>query len=55
MSSESLLSALEPAIPVEEFPEWQAFVLYWTASERGFFNVYMWKDRQQKLHKRPGG
>jgi hypothetical protein len=45
--SERLLAALEPAIPVEEFPQWQAYVLDWTAQSTRFFNVGMWKERRR--------
>ena len=40
---------LQPAIPVAEFKDWQAFVLSWTKRTDDFFNVYMWKDRQARL------
>lgn len=39
---------LEPAIPVAEFDEWQAYVLDWTAKTDDFFNLYMWEDHRRQ-------
>ncbi|HVN85331.1 MAG TPA: glycosyltransferase [Candidatus Binatia bacterium] len=44
--SQLLLNALEPSIPVDEFPAWQTFVREWIATRPEFFNVGMWKTRQ---------
>ncbi|HUI25730.1 MAG TPA: glycosyltransferase family 39 protein [Candidatus Kryptonia bacterium] len=44
VQSSGLLEALEPAIPIDEFPAWQAYVLDWTAHTSDFFNVNMWKE-----------
>lgn len=52
--SEGLLTALEPAVRVEEFPAWQAYVLEWTARPNPFFNVGMWKDHQRSLQQGSG-
>jgi hypothetical protein len=45
--SPELLFALEPAIPVAEFPEWQAFQLE-KAKTGELFNVLMWKNRERQ-------
>jgi hypothetical protein len=40
-----LLAALEPAIPVSQFDDWQRFQLDWTAKSDLFYTVDMWKER----------
>lgn len=47
--SPQLAEALEPAIPLAEFAEWQAFLLQRTATKDDFFTVYLWKEREQKV------
>lgn len=49
VQSRRVTEALEPAIPVTEFAQWQAFLLQWTATRSDFFTVFLWKDRQQHL------
>ena len=40
----ALLAALEPAIPVSQFYDWQRFQLDWTARSDQFYNLAMWKE-----------
>lgn len=41
--SPQLLEALQPAIPVDEFPAWQARVREWTAQSDAFYNLDRWR------------
>ena len=49
VQSPRFLTAIEPAIPVEEFPAWQSYVLDWTARSNRFFTVDMWKEHKRGL------
>jgi dolichol-phosphate mannosyltransferase len=49
VNSPTLLRALQPAIPVNEFSDWQAFLMDWTQKSNSFYNLTMWKARQAKL------
>jgi hypothetical protein len=54
--SPELLQALQPAIPVAEFPQWQAYTLRWIAENDGFFNLQMWTEiREQQAVPAPVG
>jgi len=55
VQSPRFLTAIEPAIPVEEFPAWQAYVLDWTSKSNRFFNVDMWKEHQRNVQQPSGG
>lgn len=43
VQSPATLDALQPAIPVEEFPAWQARAYEWTRDRDGFYNLTMWE------------
>ncbi len=49
VQSPALLEALEPAIPIREFPEWQAYVRQWIAANDGFFNLDMYAEHRRAV------
>jgi len=49
VQSPETLDALQPAIPVEEFPAWQARAYEWTRDSDGFYNLTMWEaDKHER-------
>ena len=49
VQSPETLDALQPAIPVEEFPAWQARAWQWTGETDGFYNLTMWEADKRAL------
>ena len=43
VQSPETLDALQPAIPIAEFPAWQARAYEWTRDRDGFYNLTMWE------------
>jgi hypothetical protein len=48
VQSARVLEALEPSIPVAEFPAWRSHVWQWTARNEGFFNLGMWEEQKRR-------
>jgi len=50
VQSPELVQALQPAIPVNEFPLWRDRVFQWTRDNEGFYNLVMWEaDKRQMI------
>jgi hypothetical protein len=53
VQSAATLEALDPAIPVAEFPAWRDHVWEWTARNDGFFNLDMWEEQKRRRAEYP--